>query len=215
LQEEVRALAAQISTLQSTAADMQRHLKAVEIVAQDQVFQSEIPNSGAGIYGGGRSGGGVYAGGSSVPGPPTIVGGVPEDASLAGVGQSNAAQELARIGLDKMNEGDFSGAQTAFIQYLELNPNADNRGDVLFWLAETYYVKSGFSQAADNYIASMRAAPKGDYAPEAMVKLAATARALGKKDVACQTLASFPAQYPKAVPAVREKARIEKLRSGC
>ena len=62
---------------------------------------------------------------------------------------------------------------------------------------------------------SMRAAPKGDYAPEAMVKLAATARSLGKNDMACKTLASFPAQYPNAVSAVREKARIEKTRSGC
>ena len=215
LQEEVRALAAQISALQSTAADMQRHLKAVEIVAQDQIVQNATPNFGPNVLGGGRSGGGVYAGGSSVPGPPTIIGGAPKSMALAGGGQDNTMKELARVGLDKMNEGDFSGAQNAFLQYLELNPNTVDRGDVLFWLAETYYVKSGFSQAADNYIASMRAAPKGDYAPEAMVKLAATARALGKIDMACQTLASFPTQYPKAVPAVREKARIEKLRSGC
>jgi len=228
LQEEVRALAAQISVLQSTAADMQRHLKAVDIVAQERVsqegaVQNETPNTpnfnkpspGADIYGGGRSGGGVYAGGSSIPGPPTITGGLPEDLSLAGAGQNDTTGELALVGLDKMNEGDFSGAQAAFLQYLELNPTAKDRGDVLFWLAETYYAKSGFSQAADSYIASMRVAPKGDYAPEAMVKLAATARSLGKKNMACQTLASFPAQYPKAVPAVREKARVEKLRSGC
>ncbi len=225
LQEEVRALAAQISAMQATSADMQRHLKAVDIIAQDRIAQNQIaqdqlqntpkanPEPGADIYGGGRSGGGVYAGGSSIPGPPTILGGGMED--LAGGAQNDTHAKLALIGLDKMNEGDFSGAQADFMQYLELNPSANDRGDVLFWLAETYYAKSGFSQAAENYIASMRAAPKGDYAPEAMVKLAATARSLGKKTMACQTLASFPTQYPKAVPAVREKARIEKLRSGC
>lgn len=207
LQEEVRALAGQITQMQIAADEMREKLNA-------RAIQTPAPqSSGPIVYGGGRSGGGVYAGGSSVPGPPNIVEFNPFGGNNNG--QSNDITKLALIGQDRMNEGDFSGAQTAFQQYLDLNPDATDRGDVYFWLAETYYAKSGFSSAADAYIASMRAAPKGDYAPEAMVKLAATARALGKKEMACQTLASFPAQYPRAVPAVREKARIEKLRSGC
>lgn len=207
LQEDVRALASQIVGLQTVAEDMRRHLQAVEIIAQERT-QQQIQSSGSIVYGG-TGASGIYAGGSSFPPPPTIIGAEPIG------GQSNDMTQLAVIGQDRMNEGDFSGAQSAFQQYLDLNPDAADRGDVYFWLGETYYAKSGFSSAADAYIASMRAAPKGDYAPEAMVKLAATARALGKTDMACQTLASFPAQYPKAVPAVREKARIEKLRSGC
>lgn len=210
LQEEVRALASQIVGLQTTAEDMRRHLQAVEIVAQERTQQVQQPAQPSGpIVYGGTGASGVYAGGSTFPPPPTIIGAPTQ------TNQSNDITQLAMIGQDRMNEGDFSGAQSAFQQYLDLNPNATDRGDVYFWLAETYYAKSGFSSAADNYIASMRAAPKGDYAPEAMVKLAATARALGKNEMACQTLASFPAQYPKAVPAVRAKARTEKIRAGC
>ena len=210
LQEEVRALASQIVGLQTVAEDMRRHLQAVEIVAQ-QVQQPAQPStqpSGPIVYGG-TGASGIYTGGSSFPPPPNIIGATPQ------ASQSNDITQLAMIGQDRMNEGDFSGAQSAFQQYLDLNPDATDRGDVYFWLAETYYAKSGFSSAADAYIASMRAAPKGDYAPEAMVKLAAAARALGKNEMACQTLASFPSQYPKAVPAVRAKARTEKIRAGC
>lgn len=204
LQEEVRTLAGTLAELQTTADDMRRHLDAVNIVAQD------VPNPSAPIiYGGGRMGGGVYSNGSSIAGPPTITGGAPDMAS------GNDVSKLAEIGLEKMQEGSFPQAQTIFKQYLQLNPDANDRGDVYYWLGETYYIKGGYTDAADAYIASMRAAPRGSYAPEAMIRLAATARALGQKEMACQTLASFPSQYPNASAAVRGKAKLETQRSGC
>ncbi len=224
LQEEVRSLAGQIVVLQAVADNMQLHLQAVEIVAQQQsgqfgqnaqqsqssapIINGAIGESTASTASTASGASGIYSGGSSFPPPPTIAGEqLPSD--------GNDVSALAMRGQELMSEGDFSGAQTVFQQYLDLNPDASNRGDVYFWLGETYYAKSGFSSAAEAYIASMRSAPKGDYAPEAMVKLAATARSLGKANMACKTLASFPSQYPNAVSAVREKARIEKIRSGC
>lgn len=219
LQTEVKTLAGEIASLQTLAEDMRRHLKAVEIVAstpQPSGLQVN-PSTGSRTYGGssdtvtggGVYGGGVYSNGSSIPPPPVISNG-----PTASVETSDMTQ-LAQVGLDKLNQGDFSGSQSAFKQYLEFNPTAADRGDVQFWLGETYYAKGGFADAADAYIASMRAAPKGAFAPEAMVRLAGTARALGNTPMACQTLASFPAQYPNAAPEVREKARVESTRSGC
>lgn len=220
LQTEVKTLAGEIAALQTLAEDMKRHLKAVEIVASTPQPQSGMqidPSTGSRIYGGetgnvtggGVYGGGVYSDGSSLPPPPVILNG--PTASV----ETNDMTQLAQIGLEKLNQGDFSGSQSAFKQYLEHNPNAADRGDVHFWLGETYYAKGGFADAADAYIASMRAAPNGPFAPEAMVRLAGTARALGNSPMACQTLASFPAQYPGASPDVREKARVESTRSGC
>jgi len=212
LQEEVRALAADIAALQTLAEDMRVHLKAVDAVAN-----APAPVTSPRVYGedtvpgGTVYGGGVYADGSSIPPPPTIIG-APEPAP---VNPGNDITKLAQIGQDRMAEGDFTGSQSAFKQYLELNPGAADAGDVYFWLGESYFAKGGFADAADAYIASMRAAPNGTYAPEAMVRLAGTARALGNSTMACQTLASFPAQYPGAAPEVREKARVESARSGC
>jgi len=210
LQEEVRVLAAEVADLQATADDMTRHLKAVDMVAAQD---TQAPaNDTSTVYGGGRVGG-VYSNGSVAPGPPTIAGGPDEQSSTISLGQDLSL--LAQIGHEKLNEGDFIGAQTAFKQYLELNTEATDRGDISFWLGETYYVRSEFSEAADAYIASMREAPKGTFAPNAMVGLAASARQLGQNQVACQTLASFPTQYPNATPDVREKAASESARSGC
>lgn len=219
LQAEVKTLASEIAALQTLAEDMERHLKAVEIVAsapQPQPGAQIDRSTGSLTYGetgtvsgGGVYGGGVYSDGSSLPPPPVILNG--PTASI----ETNDMTQLAQVGLEKLNQGDFSGSQSAFIQYLEFNPDAADQGDVYFWLGETYYAKGGFADAADSYIASMRAAPNGPFAPEAMVRLAGTARALGNTPMACQTLASFPAQYPGATPDVREKARVESTRSGC
>ncbi len=228
LHEELRALASQIVSLQTISEAMELHLKAVEIVAQEQAReqsreQSSQQREGQSqplemqggtnapiVYGetGVSRASGIYSGGSSFPPPPKIGG----DTSSK---QGEDSSDLALIGQGRMNEGDFSGAQSAFLQYLDLKPDAQDKGDVYFLLGETYFANSGFSKAAEAYIASMRAEPNGDYAPEAMVKLASTARSLGKTNMACQTLASFPSQYPNAVAAVVEKARVEKIRSGC
>lgn len=204
LQEEVRTLASTLAELQTISEGMQRHLDAVNIIAQD----TPAP-SGEAVYGGGRMGGGVYSNGSSIAGPPTITSGAPD--ALNG----NDVAKLAEIGLEKMQEGNFSEAQTIFKQYLELNPEATDRGDVYYLLGETYYIKGGYTDAADAYIASMRAAPNGIYAPESMIRLASTARALGQTNMACQTLASFPNEYPNASESVQGKARLEAQRSGC
>jgi tol-pal system protein YbgF len=211
LQEEIRAMAADMATMQETAEEMRRHLKAVDIVAAAPATVPGIQTNpdGSRIYGGGVLGGGSYDNGSSLPNPPTILN--PPTSTDSG----NDVTKLAQLGQDRLAQGDFTGSQTAFRQYLDLNANAPDRGDVYFWLGETYFAKGGYADAADAYIDSMRTAPQGPFAPEAMVKLAGTARALGKNDVACQTLASFPTQYPSASPDVREKARVEYVRSGC
>ena len=121
--------------------------------------------------------------------------------------QGNDVSELSKVGQTKLAEGDFSGAQTAFKQYLQFNPDAGDAGEVNFWLGESYYVRGGFADAADAYITSMRKDPKGVKAPDAMVRLAAALRELGNKAEACQTLATFPAQFPNASAKCQRKRR--------
>ena len=130
-------------------------------------------------------------------------------------GAQNNVDDLPQMGKTKLSEGDFLGAQTAFKQYLDINPNAPNSGEVSYWLGESYFVRGGYADAADAYISSMRKDPQGQLAPKAMVGLAATMRELGKKTEACNALGSLTVQYPNASADVREQARIESARTGC
>lgn len=185
LRGDVEALVKDIASLQSLAADMRRHLDAVDLASRPAPVQTATPRPNVQPQAG--------------------------QMGSATVGVS----ELQEIGLQKLMSGDFSGAQIAFQQYIQVAPNADDVDEAYFWLGETYLVKSGFAEAADAYLKSMQAAPKGQKAPNAMISLAAALRGMGNKDGACQALDSFPVQFPAAPQEIRQKADIERQRTGC
>jgi len=227
LLQQVQAMAGDTAISQDLINRMKIHLDAVDLVASEQ---RSTPNPYAPRT---YSGGGTII--SSSPAPvmetetyssqPVTQGSgqlsqIPDapiyKEQTIGVQESyNDVSQLSKVGQTKLAEGDFSGAQTAFKQYLEFNPDAADAGEVNFWLGESYYVRGGYADAADAYITSMRKDPKGVKAPDAMVRLAATLGKLGNKAEACQTLATFPAQFPNASSAAREKARVEAARTGC
>ena len=209
LKGEVMQLRTELQIIQDMAGRMKVHLDAVDLIAQEQSRP-------------------VY----TRPGPVTLgpttpldpLGGAPvfREQPLV-IGQSEpetiaAPNDVADLGLKGkrlLTEGDFSGAQIALKQYIQFNPNAPDLGEMNYWLGESYYVRGGYADAADSYIASMKRDPRGVKAPDSMVRLAGALRELGKPSDACATLASFPAQYPNASLAVKEKARVEAARTGC
>ena len=227
LRNEVTALIEDVAAMQTLSNRIKIHLDAVDLVASEQAqtpqpFMSSQPrtygdtnapitqennfNADSGLVG-------SEAGPTNltqVPNAPTF-----KEATIPVQRDYNEIASLPEEGRRKLSEGDFLGAQSSFRQYLDFNPDAEDAGDVNFWLAETYSVRGGYADAADHYIKSMRKAPDGAKGPDAMVGLAASLRALGKTAEACQALSSFPSQYPNAPQRVRDKARLEAARTGC
>jgi len=238
---EVEALASDLREMQSQYNRMKIHLDAVDLVAQEtQAARNQALNqglaSGSQSYGQQSYSQPTYQDGSSanqstnpssIPAAPEYREEVfnPVQNPQTDLGQasqlpsndlpSNDLSELGQIGKTKLAEGDFSGAQTALSQYLQFNPDAADAGEMQYWLGESYFVRGGYADAADAYIASMRIAPQGIKGPEAMVRLGASLRELGQVSAACQTLGSFSAQYPNAPVTVKEKAQLEAARTGC
>lgn len=222
LLQQVQAMAGDTALDQELINRMKIHLDAVDLVASEQrspyaprtysgagtvveaaptmdtdTFSSQPVTPGSGQL-------------SQIPSAPVF-----KEQTIGVQENYNDVSQLSQLGQTKLAEGDFSGAQTAFKQYLQFNPDAADAGEVNFWLGESYYVRGGYADAADAYITSMRKNPKGPKAPDAMVRLAATLGKLGNKAEACQTLATFPAQFPNASASTKEKARVEAARTGC
>lgn len=133
----------------------------------------------------------------------------------AGDNPDNDMSQMGETGKIRLAEGDYAGAQAAFTQYLQAFPEADDTGEIHYWLGESYFVRGQFNTAAESYIASMRADQNGSRAPDALVKLAAALREVGQAAEACAALASFDTQYPNASQASRDKAVREANRTGC
>ena len=208
---EVRKLRTELQIIQDMAGRMRVHLDAVDLIAQEQTrpFTSRV----------GPISQGPVTPTEQLGSPPTFKE-VPlqfgsGSTASAPTQPSNDVAELGQTGKRLLAEGDFAGAQTALKQYIEFNPDAPDLGEMNYYLGESYYVRGGYADAADSYIASMKRDPRGVKAPDAMVRLAGALRELGKPQDACTTLGSLPTQYPDASPAVKSKASLEAARAGC
>ena len=204
----IDALEGDIRELQTLATRMKIHLDAVDLVAAEQ-RDRPAPRVDE-----------TYVGG-----PPTISAIPPGPGKLRdfelppaapnSTNDSNDAAQLGQIGVRRLEEGDYAGAEQALSQYIEFNPGAPDLGVMHYWLGEARYVRGQFNGAAESYIASMRAAPRGERAPDALVKLAASLREVGQVAEGCNALASFAGQFPNASQLAKDKAAREAARTGC
>jgi tol-pal system protein YbgF len=116
---------------------------------------------------------------------------------------------------DRLNDGDFAGAQSGFEAFVNDHAEHPRAGEAWYWLGETFFVRSQFADAASSYISSLRAQPEGEKAPDALVRLAASLHGLGRTQDACDTLARFGREFPNATPASRDRAARESVRANC
>ncbi len=234
LKAEIVALNEDLKSMEELKDRMQIHLDAVDMVAKERAQASIVqpslpvqPPAGQSIYDGSPAPG-LAGQPSQIPGPPTSrtisvpFGGSLSDSlnqpggtTVQPSGSSPLLDDLPRDGLRKLNEGNFTGAQSDFQTYLAVAPDAADAGEVSFFLGETHFVKGSYADAADAYIASMKKDPQGSKAPDALIRLAASLRELGNKNEACRALDSFTTQFPSADTDLRQKMRDERARTGC
>lgn len=118
-------------------------------------------------------------------------------------------------GRARLLDGDFGGAREAFADYTSQFPDGEQAGEAWYWLGETHFINGEYSEAADSYIASLQQNRQGIRAPDALVRLGASLAALGDTGRACQVLATFPSEFPRASEEARRKAQREVARIGC
>lgn len=205
------ALEGDIRILQDLATRMKIHLDAVDMAAAGNP------------YGGNPYGPAPQVDDTYTSGPPTVSA-IPEaptsrqrnfELPPASSNSANDAAQLGELGQTRLAEGDYAGAEEAFGQYLQFNPDAVDADVINFWLGEARYVRGQFNGAADAYVTSLQLAPQGMKAPDALVKLGAALREMGQTAEACGALASFSAQFPNAPVSAQDKARRESERTGC
>lgn len=142
----------------------------------------------------------------------------PGESALAGASTGAAPSdpdETFRRARARLLDGDFAGAQEGFSRFVNEHESHPLAGQAWYWLGETHFVQGSFQDAADSYLASLRADRRGERGPDALVRLGASLAAMDQRSAACNVLGSFASEYPNADEDARRRAQRESSRAGC
>ena len=111
--------------------------------------------------------------------------------------------------------GDYSTAERAFREFVEINPDHDLAGNAQYWYAETFRIRQLYTDAASAYLEGYQKYPKGEKAPINLLKLGVSMVQIGEKDQGCKMINGVEKQYPEAKQSVIQKAKYESQKFEC
>ncbi len=111
--------------------------------------------------------------------------------------------------------GDYSTAERAFREFVLSNSEHKLAGSAQYWYAETFRIRQLYTDAASAYLEGYQKYPKGNKAPENLLKLGVSMVQIGEKDQGCKMINGVEKQYPKANQSVIQKAKYESKKFEC
>lgn len=149
---------------------------------------------------------------AAAPPPP------PPGADLSGAGPAPAAASPAEAfagARQLMLDGDVSGAEAGFQDYVARYGDGPRGPEARYWLGKTQMARSGYAEAAGSFIGAIRGWPQTSWAPDAVLELSRALIQLRKPADACQTLAELARRYPKASASVKSRAAAARTQAKC
>ncbi len=137
----------------------------------------------------------------------------PQVASAPAAGGSPEQQYEAAFQLLRAN--DYAKAEAAMRGFVQRNPKHPLASNAQFWLGETYWVRNDFQNAAAAYAEGYKNYPKGNKAPDTLLKLGMSLAALKKDPDACAVYDRLGKEFPQASDIVRRRLVEERKKSHC
>jgi len=147
----------------------------------------------------------------------------------AGTGQQQPAQQQAAksilpqgtpkerydFALRLLRQSDYDIAEQAFREWVGAHPKDTLASNAWYWLGETYYVRSDHAAGAKAFLEGYKAAPKGDKAPDNLLKLGMSLTNLNQKTEACNTFVQLAGEFQNAPANIKQTLVRERQRAGC
>lgn len=114
-----------------------------------------------------------------------------------------------------LRQHDYAAAERALEAFIDAHPDHDLTGNAYYWLAETYYVRKDYKNAAVYFARGYNTFPQGNKAPDNLLKLAMSLANQNETDKACLTFEELAKRFPDAPAAIRQRAETESRRAGC
>ncbi|MES2184212.1 MAG: tol-pal system protein YbgF [Pseudomonadota bacterium] len=109
-------------------------------------------------------------------------------------------------------QGNFSGAESGFGDFVKRYPRSGYTPSALFWLGNAQYGNRNYKDAITNFRALLAQAPNHVRAPEAALSIANCQTELKDTKAARKTLEDLVRAYPQSEAASAAKERLARLR---
>ena len=117
--------------------------------------------------------------------------------------------------INLLKQGDYETAEKAFTEFISIGDDQNYLSNSHFWLAETYYVRENYKDAAKNYLSLYQTFPNANKAPDALLKLGISLVNMQQKEQGCMTFIQLQESYPEANPSIIDRSNLELKRNGC
>lgn len=137
----------------------------------------------------------------------------PQTAALLPEGASVSDRYAAAM--EFVRQQRFIDAERALDEFLVAHPNDPLASNAHYWKAEAIYARQDFERAAAVFLDGYQAFPEGSKAPDMLLKLVMSLRALGETEQACAVLGQLGSAFPDAPAKIERRASNEGERLGC
>jgi len=127
---------------------------------------------------------------------------------------SLAADELFARGMESFKSGELAQAILDFEDFVARNPSHALGGTAQFLIGEAYYNARDYQHATVEYRKAVDLAPKGEKAPEALLKLGLAYRALKRQDRARDAWAQLVQEFPQSEAAQKARVALREVSRG-
>ena len=117
--------------------------------------------------------------------------------------------------INLLKQGDYETAEKAFTEFISIGDDKNYLSNSHFWLAETYYVRENYKDAAKNYLSLYQTFPNANKAPDALLKLGISLVNMQQKEQGCMTFIQLQESYPEANSSIIDRSNLELKRNGC
>jgi len=124
-------------------------------------------------------------------------------------------EEQYKFAISFLKVGDYTTAEFALREFVDVNPKHDLAGNAQYWYGETFRVRQLYQDAATAYLDGYQKYPKSSKAPVNLLKLGVMLVQIGEKTQGCSMILGVKDQYPNANQSVIQKAEYEKKKFNC
>jgi tol-pal system protein YbgF len=109
----------------------------------------------------------------------------------------------------------YEDAEKGFTDFIQKNPKSRLVADATYYLGESYAQRGRSREAAEQYLKVSTDYASSTRAPDAMLHLGMSLKALGAKEQACATFIEINRKYPNAPSYVKSGVERETKRAQC